>query len=798
MRLPASARAVRALARRAALPALVYATAAIVATWPLAVRLTTHLGAPEGPGDPYLNLWILGWDLQVLTRDPGALPGGRLFDAPIFHPAAGTLAYSDHLLLQAIALVPVYLATNDLVVVYNVLLLASLACSGLAMHACARMLGAPGPAAYVAGLAWACWPYRTAHLIHLQLQALYFLPIVVLALARFVAGRRRRDAVLLGAAAGLQAVSAWYYGVLTLVALGVLVPALALGAGRPLRRLVPGLALAALVGALIVAPFAWPYWRMQAEQGFARSLYDASRHAAVPASYLQVPPAHVLYGRTHLLTARDEGGRLRDGRLEGVEQALFPGALVLLLAAAGLIRRDGPAHAAVPGLLVLAAAAFVLSLGPDGWRAAYAAAHAAVPGFQAIRAPARFGALVMFAVALLAAAGATRLARWNRPAAWAAAALVFVEGLAIPLPLAPRPPDASPAAAWLAQAPGEGAVVYLPLTNDRRNTVAMIDALGHGRPIVNGYSGQRPPYFPALVDALAEFPSPGALWSLRDLGVRFVVADAAVPSGDPAGTPLVARARFEGTVVYELVWTPEAEAALMPPAAPPPPPPGPLPFASAERAVYAVRWIGGPLDVPAGTVTLAAERLVDRHLRLTAGTETAPWVARFFEARDRFETEAGADLAPIRHARAIRQGRRQIDRRFVFDHAAGQVRMWTSPAAPPLVLRIPPHTRDALTAYWYVRTLALDAATSVALSVNDGGRTRLVTIEGAVRAPLAIGGRSVPAIRLEPQIAERVPRRAPVRATVWLSDDDRRVALAADIEAGFGRVRVELLEYTRE
>jgi hypothetical protein len=797
MRVPA-ARGIRGPAGRAAVSVLVYVAAAIVATWPLAAQLTTHLGAPEGPGDPYLNLWILGWDLQVLTRDPGALLDGRVFDAPIFHPAAGTLAYSDHLLLQAIALIPVHLATGDPVVGYNLLLLASFVLSGLAMHACARTLGAPEPAAYVAGVAWAFWPYRTAHLIHLQLQALYFLPLVMLALARFVAGRRLRDAVLLGAAAGLQAVSAWYYGVLTIVALGVLVPALALGTGRSLRRLLPGLALAALIGTLIAAPFAWPYWRMQAEQGFARSLYDASRHAAVPASYLQVPPAHAIYGRTHLLTARDGEGRLREGRLEGVEQALFPGALVLLLAAAGTVRRGGPAHAAVPGLVVLAAAAFILSLGPDGWRTVYAAAHGAVPGFQAVRAPARFGALVMFAVTLLAAAGAARLARRSRPAAWAAAVLVFAECLAIPIPLAPRPPAGSPVAAWLAQAPGEGAVVYLPLTNDRRNTIAMIDALGHGRPIVNGYSGQRPPYFPALVDALAGFPSPEALWSLRDLGVRFVVADAPVSADGLAGTPLVERARFGGTVVYELVWTAATDAAPTPSAAPPPPPAGPLPFASAERAVYTVRWIGGPLDVPAGTVTLAAERRTDRHLRLTAGAETAPWVASFFEANDRFETEAGAALDPIRHERAIRQGRRQLDRRFVFDHAAGQVRMWTSPAAAPIVLRIPPHTRDALTAYWYVRTLPLDPGTAVTLPVNDGGRTRLLTVGGAMREHITIGERAVPAVRIDLRIAERVPRRDPVRAVVWLSDDDRRVALAADVEAGFGRVRVELQEYTRE
>jgi hypothetical protein len=33
--------------------------------------------------------------------------------------------------------------------------------------------------------------------------------------------------------------------------------------------------------------------------------------------------------------------------------------------------------------------------------------------------------------------------------------------------------------------------------------------------------------------------------------------------------------------------------------------------------------------------------------------------------------------------------------------------------------------------------------------------------------------------------------------TIWLSDDERRVPLRAVIEAGFGRVRADLVDYRR-
>ena len=113
--------------------------------------------------------------------DPLSVFTGRVFDANIFHPSAGTLTFSDHL-LQSLVLSPLYAITGNLALCYNVLLIGSLALSGLAMHALARSVTGSHRAAFViAGLAWACWPYRTAHLLHLQLQSLYFLPLALLA-----------------------------------------------------------------------------------------------------------------------------------------------------------------------------------------------------------------------------------------------------------------------------------------------------------------------------------------------------------------------------------------------------------------------------------------------------------------------------------------------------------------------------------------------------------------------------------------------------------------------------------------
>lgn len=209
-----------------------YLGAAVLLTWPLASHLGTRLGALEGPGDPYLNLWILGWGLHAWTADPLSVLTGRVFDANIFYPAGGALTFSDHFLLQALVLSPVYAVTRDAVLCYNLLLIGSIAASGLAMHAFVRAVTGSTTASVVAGLAWAIWPYRTAHLGHIQLQALYFLPLALLFLHRLAARRRVRDAAGLAIFAALQAIASVYYGVMTALALGVAAVTLAVATGQ--------------------------------------------------------------------------------------------------------------------------------------------------------------------------------------------------------------------------------------------------------------------------------------------------------------------------------------------------------------------------------------------------------------------------------------------------------------------------------------------------------------------------------------------------------------------------------------
>jgi hypothetical protein len=790
-------------ARASARALLVYFGAAIVITWPLALHLRDRIGALQGPGDPFLNLWILGWGLRAWTTNPAGVLSGEVFNANIFHPAENTLAYSDHFLLQSFALAPVYALTGDAVLCYNLLVIVSIALSGLAMHALARAVTGSTGAAFLAGLAWACWPYRTAHLLHIQLQALYFLPLALLCLHRVVAKRRWRDVFALGAVTALQAVASVYYGVMTAVVLGVSGVVLAVVTGQwRSRRLWTRVAAAAVVALALAAPALLPYARSQQAEGFGRTLFEASNHSAAAQSYFQAPPTNLVYGATGLLTPRAPQPGMRDRT--GVEHDLFPGFVVIALAAIGLSRNwrtdQRPLARSSLALVIVGVA---LSFGPEGFRSLYAALHDNIFGFQAIRAPARFAVVAMAGLCLLASLGLRSIAKRTAVTA-VIIALSMLEFVNVPLPLAAAPPRSTEVGAWLKAVAEPGAVVHLPLSIDIQSTPFMVQSLEHGRPIVNGYSGQRPPFYSAVVEAVAGMPSAEALATLKELDVRFVVSHSVIAGAGNANSPLVERARFADGVIYELRWTPEAEAALVAVDVAPPPPPGTPPFAAGETAIYEVHWDGGPLNLPAGRATV---RVFDGQpggdrWEFEVFAETASWVSSFFQARDRFTTRTNGLLEPFEHVREIREGRRQLDRAYVFDREARLVRVGNSPGdarrteslALPLAAA---GTRDSVSALFYVRTLALAPGTIVTVPINEGGNNLVMQVAVAEHETIDVRGTSHRALRLEPRLMRRIERRRPINLTIWLSADDRRVPLRAFIEAGFGRVRLDLVDYRR-
>lgn len=313
------------------LVAAAYLVLTLVMTWPLAAGLATEV--PSDLGDSLYFMWAIDWSASqivgILSGDLGRL--ATFFDANAFYPERLALAYSDHIIPQALQALPLLAFTDNLILVYNLLFLSTFVLSAFGTFLFVRELTGSPRAAFVAGLLFAFAGHRIAHLAHLNLLSAQWAPFVLYGLRRyFVTGRRM---VLAGAAVALtvQNLSSGYYLLffVPVTTVYVLWEMAANGYWRS-RRMWTDLAVAGAVVAAATAPFLLPYLALRDRLPSLREVDEVRRYSADVYAYLTASPDLRAWGDVFRAYPRPEGYS-------------FPALMPLLCAAVGVVLWAGRA-----------------------------------------------------------------------------------------------------------------------------------------------------------------------------------------------------------------------------------------------------------------------------------------------------------------------------------------------------------------------------------------------------------------------------------------------------------------------
>lgn len=557
-----------------------YLAVVVVIKWPLVLGLTTDL--PSDFGDPAFIAWALArasvhWT-ALLSGDLSAAV--RFWDANIFHPAPLTGAFSEHFAGHALLTLPLWWLTGNVLVSYNVLFLASSVLCGLGMYLLARDLTGRGSAAFVAGLCFACAPYRVSTAPHLQVQTAQWMPFAFMALRRFIQHGRLLPLAGGVAAIWLQNLSSGYYMLFFAPLCGLWSAWWLWAAGQwaNLRR-TGGLLAGAALALALTWPFASPYLELQRQLGGARrSLTELSGFSADLGAWLTASPNLNLWGWVRLFP-KPEG-------------ELFLGLALPALALLGVITAAGRDATRAQRVTVTFAAAigslaFWMALGPTptvlgrplGVPSLFVLAYEHVPGFNVARVPSRFQMILLLVGSLVAAFGAARIRqRWLLAAV---AALAIADGTAVPFPrnlvwaptaeLHPPPDRLHPSQPpgvyrYLATLDDRAAVVHFPLGANEYDLRFMVYSATHRASMMNGYSGAFPVHWPETVAALSRpMLDVKRAWSYMEAnGVTHAIVHRDVWRDDTGArlaealTALGAKVVFQdgGDMVFQLPFSP--------------------------------------------------------------------------------------------------------------------------------------------------------------------------------------------------------------------------------------------------
>lgn len=300
------------------LVAVAYTALAVIATWPLAIRMGTHI--TSDPGDPILNTSILVWNATTIPLSPA------WYNAPHFYPTAGATGLTENLLGVYPIASPIYWLTHNPLLTYNLTLFLTWPLAAISVFLLVRHLVKRDDAAFLAGLAFAFTPYRAVALAHLQTLTTFGVPLLALGLHGYLRDRRWPWLVLAALAWLHQGFANGYYILYGALFVGLWV--LYFCSTHDRWRAVPATAAALAIGSIPLVPMLLTYRRIHEELGLHRALHEILYFSATPQSWAQVGDLVWLWGKI-LPYGKDN---------------MFPGltaAVVVLLGLVALLRRPG-------------------------------------------------------------------------------------------------------------------------------------------------------------------------------------------------------------------------------------------------------------------------------------------------------------------------------------------------------------------------------------------------------------------------------------------------------------------------
>ena len=519
---------------------------------------------PHDLGDPLLSTWVLWWNAHRLPFV------GAWWDGLSFYPGHGSLAFSDHRVGLTLIAGPIQWIGGTPVLAYNITLLSTFILCALAAHALTWLLTRSHAAGAVSGLIFGFNPFRISHIAHLELLAVFWLPLAFAALHLYVRRFEVRWLAVFALAWALQGLSSGYYLFYSAPVIGLW--AIWFAREKPWRGL-GAIVLACGVVILALLPVLLGYRAIQNQLLLARSFAEIESFSADITGIVSATPIMALWRVPSLAS---------NGEAE-----IYLGIFAPLLVAAGLVARRGSAPpggsrwrafrfvvAGVGVMYALIAAGTLVGpwsvrIGPltvsarqtvqpfsvvvlcliilgltspsfvDAFRRRSVFAFytfAAVmtwaftlgprprflgelvlyrgpyeflmlfPGFDSgLRVPARFVMITILAVAVAAGIALVRLtASASRTARVAFTIVVLLAITADSWTFTNPMPSVPPFVELPGTVPDSAAVLELPLGNVGPDIAAVYRSIGHGHPVVNGYSGYEPPHYRVLKPGLGE------------------------------------------------------------------------------------------------------------------------------------------------------------------------------------------------------------------------------------------------------------------------------------------------------
>ncbi len=557
----ANATSPRKYIRRYWIGTLLILAATAIFFWPMITRAASY---SEG-GDAMFNAWTLARDQHCILAQ--SCP--QYINSNIYYPHPDTMLYSETQLSAGLLTLPLYWINNSPLFSYNIWTVISFFLSGWFVYLLVKHISRGNEVVSVlAGLAFEFAPFKIAAVSHLQSLSIFYLPLAILMVLKYLEKKNIKWLVFLWLSLVLQFYASWYQMAFVLLAMSVLILGLiAFRLTKPKQILMLGAAVALAIATTM--PLAVQYVRFSKANHAAFSVADQTKYASSLADYLTPDPSTIVGGVFYHFHPHAQSYNLDSRSFHGITLYLV---FALILLMVFVWRRGSLANWRRYGLamtfLGIGVAGFIVSLGPllkirgnfmyPGLGGGipitiplpYLLVDRFLPQLSFIRAVGRSSGLVLLALCIGLAFLPGVLKQWNigNKARTGLYALIC---LLVAIELLPQHQVAMstheynytgniPAVyKYIKAHPEVNNIVIISADVDYPNAqipVARAEEVMwsgyYNRNIFNGYSGYTPPEYFSQINDFSDFHSDDVA-KMRALNLRYILVDKQLSTSNP-------------------------------------------------------------------------------------------------------------------------------------------------------------------------------------------------------------------------------------------------------------------------
>lgn len=522
---------------------LIFFLLAVFITFPLIFNLTSFV---TGYGDELVSAWLYNWNIYNFSSNIFNIV--NIFDANNYFPYHTSLAFSDNGFTNSfLVLIPVLLLKSP-IAANNSTIIISLTFLGFFTYLLSFLVTKNNLVSILSGVLVIFCPAFLSHLSNIQITSVYFVPLSIIFLLKFLKTNKELHFFLFLAFFVFQSYNSFLPGYFILfTAFSILLFYVSEDKKRIKIIFTKKNIFAMILSLCLILLIAIPYFKVSKQFNYVRDIRDSIHLALQPEDFLSTND----FGYTRLNNFLSSLPFSEDVYQKGEVKPGFLGltfSILFLFSFFYICKNWKKQNFIVKGIFFASLLGLLLSLGPFlhiqrltihnpfPIPLPYFIFYYLVPGFMGMRNSARFEILfIIFAAPTIAfvlkeSLRKTSINKKNLLIIFLILLVILEFNFPMKYYPVPQKKDFPKVYSWLSTTPKSTVMVEMPVYNWNVSPYASQEfwrqyySTAHFRKTINGISGFSPPPWQELVNfLLSEFPSDKSINKLKNIGVNLIV-----------------------------------------------------------------------------------------------------------------------------------------------------------------------------------------------------------------------------------------------------------------------------------